>query len=628
MTGMPITAHLLGPPLLVRDDVVYAAPRGRKVWALLAYLALSARPPSRQQLIDLLFPDAEDPAGALRWNLSELRRLLGGPDTVGSGNTVRLRLPEGSLIDVHVLMDGTSREAVELPGLGRELLEGMDVDASPGFSSWLLGERRRLQGLSEAVLREGALRALASGNARTAVALATRLVGAIPLDEDAHVLLIRTFAGTGDGVAVARQLAASVDLFRRELGVEPGPELAEAARIETDRPSPGAVGGRAGVLALLESGQAAVNAGALEAGIEGLRNAVVASREARHAELEAAALLALGSALVHAAKGKDEEGAAALHRCIAAAEPVGARAVAASAHRELGYVDLLRGDYVRALTWIRSAEDLAGGDPVELAKIEALSGARLGDVGAHDQAAEALQMSIRLAESTDQPKQRAWSGTVLGRTHLLRNELDLAEGALEQARELARSERWTAFLAYPEALLAEVWVRGGDLDRAGEAFEHAFALGCQVDDACWEAYGVRGFGLLCAARGDLASAVETMDDALTRCGRQRDTHLWLRAYVLDALCAVAVAVHHPTAGRWVTDLASLAGRCGMHELSVRAYLYRRDLGDSSAVDAARAIAIGVENPHLHGLIDPDGPRLLDDMLGRVRQPLRVASPGA
>ena len=39
MTSMPIAAHLLGPPVLMRDGVVYAAPRGRKVWALLTYLA-------------------------------------------------------------------------------------------------------------------------------------------------------------------------------------------------------------------------------------------------------------------------------------------------------------------------------------------------------------------------------------------------------------------------------------------------------------------------------------------------------------------------------------------------------------------------------------------------------------
>src|SRR6476619_2788885 len=193
MCDMAIEARLLGPPLVTRDGVVYAAPRGKKVWALFAYLALSQQPPTRQQLIDLLFTDAEDPAGALRWNLSELRRLLGGPDTVGSGNVVQLRLPAGTVVDVLVLMGGTSGEAVNLPGLGRELLEGMDIDASPGYTAWLLGERRRLLSLSEAVLREGALRALASGNARTAVELATRLVAADPLNEDGHVLLVRAF---------------------------------------------------------------------------------------------------------------------------------------------------------------------------------------------------------------------------------------------------------------------------------------------------------------------------------------------------------------------------------------------------------------------------------------------------
>ena len=618
MVGVPITVHLLGPPLLVRDGVVFAAPRGRKVWALFAYLALSPGQPSRQQLVDLLFPDAEDPAGTLRWNLSELRRLLGGPDTVGSANVVQLRLPVGTMIDVQVLMGGTSGEAVELPGLGRELLEGMDVDASPGFTAWLLGERRRLERLSEAVLREGALRALASGNVRTAVELATRLVAADPLNEDAHVLLVRAFAATGDEVAVERQLAASLDLFRRELGVEPGAELVEAGAIATSRPSVGVGGGRAALQALLESGEAAMDAGAIEAGIESLRNAAVAARASGDTEIEAVALLSLGSALVHATKEKDEEGAAALHRSIAVAETTGQRAVAASAHRELGYVELLRGDYPRASTWLRTAEELADDDPAEMARILAITGTCRGDVGAHDQAAEAYRASIVSSGSTGQTKQQAWSLAFLGRTQLLRNELEQAEETLDMACRLARSEHWTAFIACPEALAAEVWVRLGDLDRAGETFEHAFALACQVNDACWEAYGVRGLGLLRAGRGDLAGSIELMEDALTRCARQRDTHLWLRAYVLDALCAVATAADHPTAAAWVTDLGSLAGRSGMRELSVHSYLYRRDLGDPSAIDAARVLAVGIENPHLHELIDPDGPPLLDDLLGKVR----------
>src|SRR5581483_11775800 len=397
------------------------------------------------------------------------------------------RLPERSMVDVRVLMAGSSREAVALPGLGRELLEGVQVETSPGFAAWLLGERRRLQALGEAVLREGSLRAIAAGDPRTAVNLATRLVAADPLNEDAHALLIRAFAATSDEVAVKRQLAASIDLFRRELGVEPGSELADAARMPASPARAGTGQGRAAIRAMIESGEAAV---------------------------EAAACLALGTALVHAAKGKDEEGAAALHRCIAVAEGTGRRDLATSAHRELGYVEVLRGDFASARTLLSTAERLAGGDPAERAKIEAVLGVYHADKGALEQGAAALRRSIELSESTGQAKQTAWSMTVLGRTQLQRGEIDVAEETLERGRALARVERWTAFLAFPEALLAEVWFRRGELDRASEAFEHASALGTQVNDACWEAYGVRGLGLLRAAEGDLGAAIQAMDEAL------------------------------------------------------------------------------------------------------------------
>jgi hypothetical protein len=171
--------------------------------------------------------------------------------------------------------------------------------------------------------------------------------------------------------------------------------------------------------------------------------------------------------------------------------------------------------------------------------------------------------------------------------------------------------------AFDDGLVLGVDGSGFDDDRAAETFEHAFALGCRVDDACWEAYGVRGFGLLKAARGDLPGAVTTLDDAMMRCARQRDTHLWVRAYVLDALCAVAVAGRDPTAERWLTDLASLTGRSGMREFSVRAYLHRRDLGDASAAEAAGVLSVGVENQHLLQLVDAGGPSLLDDLLGKA-----------
>ena len=614
---MAVVIQLLGPPLVVSDGVVHAAPKGRKAWALLAYLSLAGHSPTRQELIELLFPEADDPAGALRWNLSELRRLLGGSETVGSGTTVQLRLPGGSLIDARVLMEGSSLEAVELPGLGRELLEGVEIEGSAGFSAWLLGERRRLRALSGAVLRDGALQALAAGDAARAVNLATRLVSLDALDEDSHVLLIRAFAGTGDRFAAERQLETSADLLRRELDVEPGPELAAAAKIEPEPPSREARAGRASLQALIDSGRAAVSAGAVETGLEALRAAVVGCREAGETALESAALLELGTALVHATKGRDEEGAAALHRCIAAAEPSGDRSVSAAAHRELAYVEVLRGNYQRAHTLLRAAEDLAEGDLLELARVRAIMGTSFGDVGEHERAATAQLGSIEISNQLGQRKQEAWSLTFVGRTRLLRGEIDAAAEALERARRLSTDERWTAFMPLPEVLAAEVAIRRGDLALAQETFEHALALASQVDDACWESYAIRGLGLVRAARSDIDGALETIGRAVTACARQRDTHRWVRAYALDALCAVAVATRHPMAGRWITDLASLAGRTGMRELAARAYLHRRDLGDGTATDAARVLSADVENPHLRGLVEDEGVTLLDDVLGKA-----------
>ena len=74
---MGLAIYLLGKPRVERGNSVVPAPRGQKVWALLGYLLRSEKAVSRVKLADLLFADAEDPQAALRWNLSELRKLLG-----------------------------------------------------------------------------------------------------------------------------------------------------------------------------------------------------------------------------------------------------------------------------------------------------------------------------------------------------------------------------------------------------------------------------------------------------------------------------------------------------------------------------------------------------------------------
>ena len=178
-------------------------------------------------------------------------------------------------------------------------------------------ERRHLGATAEAVLREAALARLGAGDAGAAADLAARLVQPNPLDENFQALLVRSLAASGDGIAAARQVTRCTELFRRELGIEPSPALAAATQTATASPTAGPLKGRAAARAQLEAGQAAIKAGAVDAGLQCLRRAVVDARDAGDSALQASALVALGSALIHAVRGRDEEAAAALHEALA-----------------------------------------------------------------------------------------------------------------------------------------------------------------------------------------------------------------------------------------------------------------------------------------------------------------------
>ncbi len=157
-----ITIDLLGSPSVRIAGRTSPSPRGRKAWALLAYLLLTPRAPSRERVASLLFGEAADPLGALRWNLAQLRRTLGDHVEIG-GEPLTVTLPQDSVVDVAVLAGPDVTSAVDVPGLGHELLEGMDLPTSPAFETWLLAERRRFAGISASVLREAATARLASG---------------------------------------------------------------------------------------------------------------------------------------------------------------------------------------------------------------------------------------------------------------------------------------------------------------------------------------------------------------------------------------------------------------------------------------------------------------------------------
>jgi DNA-binding SARP family transcriptional activator len=598
----PLAIHLLGPqPHVVKAGHPQPPPRGRKAWALLAYLLTTESAPSREWLAELLFSDADDPLNALSWNLTQLRRLLGHESSI-AGEPVVLRLPPGTFVDVHALTAGTWMQAIDIPGVGRELLEGKTFPACPGFEAWLLASRRRLAGAAEDVLREAARAKLSAGDGARAVELASRLVAANPLDEDAQEVLVRAYVASGDRAAAEIQRDACVALFRRELGTDPGVAVLHAADPEQQqRAFPDRPATRAATVARLEAGLGALDAGAVDAAISLLRQAVAEAYEVDDGPLQVQTLMALGSALVHSVRGRDGEGAGVLHEAIGVADRIGAPESAAQAHRELGYVELLRGRYDRAQRWLQNATTLAGEEPTERAWALAVQGVASTDVGRYDDALSAFQEALRLAHAGQVAQVEAWVWTFTGRLHLLRQELEQARECLTKGLASARALRWTAFVPLPEALLADVDLLEGKVDAASTAYEHAHALALQLGDPCWEGCAARGLGLVAAHQGHAATALHWITEARNRCVRLPDAYLWVEGYCLDALCTLALEHQRVEASQWIDDLEALATRTGMRELVARAYAHRGKLGNRVAADAARVLAAEVDNPSLRRL---------------------------
>ena len=176
---------------------------------------LAERPPGRRHLAELLFDEADDPLGALRWTLAELRRKLGAPETVR-------RRPGGDHPRERHHGDPCPHRRAGRP----------HGPARPGRRAARRHQRPGQPDLRVVVVvsatcwrprpRRGCARrrwAAGVGQAGAAVAYASRAVARKPVDEGNQELL----AAAGRlGRPGGRPPAVAVceDTMRRELGVE------------------------------------------------------------------------------------------------------------------------------------------------------------------------------------------------------------------------------------------------------------------------------------------------------------------------------------------------------------------------------------------------------------------------
>lgn len=553
--GMQI--HLLGKPRIIDADGQAQAVRGHQAWAILARSLLSKGPLDRRNLAAELFPETVDPLGSLRWCLASIRRALNSADSL-TGDPIETHLPEGTFVDVWNL----EQADFVVDGVG-DLLEGIEPRSSPEFSTWLLIERERTAGLIEERLRQQTIQAVSVGDHPRAIRLAELGARRTPFDESSHILLVKGLTLAGRHKAALDHIEATENVFMAELGVKPTAALRSAARRTISSP-PGGVSREAVVKSLMESGLAALSAGAADAGIDCLRRAVADAQKLKDTHLSAKAMLELGIALVHAVRGYDDEGAILLRQSTELARQCGAATIAATGFRELGYVDALAGRRPAAAAHLAQAAELAE-DGDNLAGIHAVMGFNLVDWGKVDAGLEHYNISLDHARSAQNRRREIWSLGLGGWGMLAADRLDEADDWLTNCLALVEDQRWIAFRPWPVAVLSESKLRQRrDAMALRPDLENAFALSCQLGDPCWEAAVARALALSYAAMDDLPHALEWIIEARKRCFRDTDKFAALLVTILADQVEISLKLGQAAEADIIArELVSMAARAHM-----------------------------------------------------------------
>lgn len=599
---MSVVVHLLGEPRIERNGESMSPPRGRKAWALLAYVILSERPPSRRAVAELLFSDAKDPLATLRWTLSEIRRATDwSTDEIG-GDPLTISLEEVHRVDLAELV-GRSNGRVDL-GSGGGLLGSLTFDALPAFDFWLRTQQMNIAHREQTQLRDEVLADLASGRLDEALRRARQLVELDPLECRNQEALLRALAAAGRGDQAKRHLARCEDLFRRELDAPLPLALVQAAAQPSaahrhTRP----VAAIAEARARLDAGRAAIAAGATERGLDRLRCAAALASESDDSELETETLLYYGEALAHGAQDRSTEVTAILHRAIAAAHAAGRQDVSSRACSELAFVHIQTGDAIQSHYWLAKAEEQSDGDDHLLAVANGLRGLAFSDDAEYNLSLESFDLSIDQAWRAGKQRQAAWSLSMAARTHLLRGELASAKGYVDESIDIAQSERWAALLPWPQSQRGEILRRQGDLGEAVVQLESAYALAQEVGDLCWASVASRSLAAVAHDQHHAEAAAAWTERSL----EHTLPYVWVLAHALEGKCDVTRSTNENTSRETVHQLVACAAANGLREYSARAALRLADLGDDAAGPAAEAFSRSIENPTLQRAVDTGHP---------------------
>ena len=226
--------QLLGSLVYLRNGNILQPSVSRKTRAILAYVAITDFPHSRQSLYNLFGQESEDPQGTLRWHLSRIRNQLSKDILIVDKEIVQFN-HHNCYVDAFEfgqILDRQSLAQAPLDTLQRlleayrgEFLLGDGLPDVPEFEMWLLAQRSRLQDCAERGIVRLVENLIDNHDLRTALIWVQRLLSLAPLLETAHAQLMWLYAKLGQRDAAMRQYHLCHDLLQSELAVDPSDEI-------------------------------------------------------------------------------------------------------------------------------------------------------------------------------------------------------------------------------------------------------------------------------------------------------------------------------------------------------------------------------------------------------------------
>jgi DNA-binding SARP family transcriptional activator len=229
--GVPAVL-LFGGPYVMQNGGRLEVPDGSK--RLLVFVALSTGRVDRRFVAGSLWPvgDDERAAGNLRSALWRLR--CAGIDLLDSDKRGLILRP-GTVVDVTIVCDWAARlvaGSVTQADLCTVGWRNNAMDLLPGwYDDWVIFERERIRQRLLHALEMLSRRLVLAGRYAEAVEAAISAVSADPLRESANRVLIEAHLAEGNLIEGRRAYERYRDIVRRELGVEPGRDLASLVEV-------------------------------------------------------------------------------------------------------------------------------------------------------------------------------------------------------------------------------------------------------------------------------------------------------------------------------------------------------------------------------------------------------------